>query len=204
MSKTLLRHTLIKKKYFCHFCWLPYLYTFSLFENASFNIVSTETEYISTRSLYCLSSTKQLLIVLSVLHQTAKYKSVVMRSCLLEDRQYSEKLFGGGETIQWEGVWRTHNTMRSCLVEDTQYLFLQRRDIFRQDLCIVCPPPNSFSLYCLSSTKQLLIVLSVLHQTAVEDTIQWEAVWWRSGNTTRSCFVEIRQYNEKPLLHFCI
>ena len=53
-----------KKKIFWHFCWLPYLYTFSLFETASFNIVSTETEYISTRSLYCLSSTKQLLIVL--------------------------------------------------------------------------------------------------------------------------------------------
>jgi hypothetical protein len=51
MSKTLLRHTLIKK-YFWHFCWLPYLYTFSLFENASFIIVSPETEYISTRSWY--------------------------------------------------------------------------------------------------------------------------------------------------------
>jgi hypothetical protein len=35
-----------------HFCWLPYLYTFSLYENASFIIVSAETEYISTRSWY--------------------------------------------------------------------------------------------------------------------------------------------------------
>jgi hypothetical protein len=41
-----------KKKYFWHFCWLPYLYTFSLYENASFIIVSAETEYISTRSWY--------------------------------------------------------------------------------------------------------------------------------------------------------
>jgi hypothetical protein len=32
--------------------WLPYLYTFSLYENASFIIVSAETEYISTRSWY--------------------------------------------------------------------------------------------------------------------------------------------------------
>jgi hypothetical protein len=39
-------------KYFWHFCWLPYLYTFSLYENASFIIVSAETEYISTRSWY--------------------------------------------------------------------------------------------------------------------------------------------------------
>jgi hypothetical protein len=44
-------HTLIEK-YFWHFCWLPYLYTFSLYENASFVIVSAETEYISTRSWY--------------------------------------------------------------------------------------------------------------------------------------------------------
>jgi hypothetical protein len=41
MSKTILRHTLIKK-YFRHFCWLPYLYTFSHCENASFIIVSAE------------------------------------------------------------------------------------------------------------------------------------------------------------------
>ena len=41
-----------KKKYFWHFCWLPYLYTFSLYENASFIIVSAETGYISTRSWY--------------------------------------------------------------------------------------------------------------------------------------------------------
>jgi hypothetical protein len=40
------------KKYFWHFCWLPYLYIFSLYENASFIIVSAETEYISTRSWY--------------------------------------------------------------------------------------------------------------------------------------------------------
>ena len=51
MSKTFLRHTLITK-YFWLFCWLPYLYTFSLYENASFIIVSAETEYISTRSWY--------------------------------------------------------------------------------------------------------------------------------------------------------
>ena len=51
LSKTILRHKL-KKKIFWHFCWLPYLYTFSLYENASFIIVSVETEYISTRSWY--------------------------------------------------------------------------------------------------------------------------------------------------------
>jgi hypothetical protein len=51
MSKTILRHTLIAN-YFWHFCWLPYLYTFSLYENASFIILSAETEYISTRSWY--------------------------------------------------------------------------------------------------------------------------------------------------------
>jgi hypothetical protein len=39
-------------KYFWHFSWLPYLYTFSLYENPSFIIVSAETEYISTRSWY--------------------------------------------------------------------------------------------------------------------------------------------------------
>ena len=51
MPKTLLRHTLIKK-YFWHFSWLLYLYTFSLYENASLIIVYAETEYISTRSWY--------------------------------------------------------------------------------------------------------------------------------------------------------
>ena len=49
MSKTLLRHTMIAK-YFLHCSWLPYLYAFSLYENASFIIVSAETEYISTRN----------------------------------------------------------------------------------------------------------------------------------------------------------
>jgi hypothetical protein len=34
------------------FCRLLYLYTFSLYENASLIIVSAETEYISTRSWY--------------------------------------------------------------------------------------------------------------------------------------------------------
>ena len=42
----------IDNKYFWHFCWLPYLYTFSLYEKPSFIIVSAETEYISTRSWY--------------------------------------------------------------------------------------------------------------------------------------------------------
>jgi hypothetical protein len=51
MSKTILRHTLIAK-YFWHFCWLPYLYAFSIYENPSSMIFSTETEYISTRSWY--------------------------------------------------------------------------------------------------------------------------------------------------------
>jgi hypothetical protein len=43
---------LFYQKYFWHFCWLPYLYTFSLCEHASFIIVSAETEYISTSSWY--------------------------------------------------------------------------------------------------------------------------------------------------------
>jgi hypothetical protein len=51
MSRTLLRHTLIKK-IFLTFLLKPYLYTFSLFENPSFIIFSAETEYISTRSWY--------------------------------------------------------------------------------------------------------------------------------------------------------
>ena len=42
----------IDNKYFWHFCWLPYLYTFLLYENPSFIIASAETEYISTRSWY--------------------------------------------------------------------------------------------------------------------------------------------------------
>ena len=50
MSKTIVRHTLIEK-YAWHLL-IPYLYTFSLYENASFIIVSAETEYISTRSWY--------------------------------------------------------------------------------------------------------------------------------------------------------
>jgi hypothetical protein len=37
------------EKYLWHFSWLLYLYTFSLYENASLIIVSAETEYISTR-----------------------------------------------------------------------------------------------------------------------------------------------------------
>jgi hypothetical protein len=49
MSKTLLRHTLIKK-IFLTFLLTPYLYTFSLYENPSFIIFSAETEYIWTRS----------------------------------------------------------------------------------------------------------------------------------------------------------
>jgi hypothetical protein len=44
MSKIFLRHTLTKKK-----ISLLYLYTFSLYENASLIIISAETEYISTR-----------------------------------------------------------------------------------------------------------------------------------------------------------
>ena len=51
MSKTLLRHTLIKK-IFLTFLLKPYLYTFSLYENPSFIIFFAETEYISTRSWY--------------------------------------------------------------------------------------------------------------------------------------------------------
>jgi hypothetical protein len=51
MSKTLLRHTLIKK-IFLTFLLTPYLYTFSLYENASFIIFSAETEYISSKSWY--------------------------------------------------------------------------------------------------------------------------------------------------------
>ena len=51
MSKIFSRHTLINK-YFWHFSWLPYPYTFSLYENESSIIVSAETEYISTRSWY--------------------------------------------------------------------------------------------------------------------------------------------------------
>jgi hypothetical protein len=50
VKNTFTSHT--DKKYFWHLCWLPYLYTFSLCENPSFIIVSTETEYISTRSWY--------------------------------------------------------------------------------------------------------------------------------------------------------
>ena len=50
MSKTLLCHTLIKNIF--DILLTPYLYTFSLYENASFIIVSAETEYISTRSWY--------------------------------------------------------------------------------------------------------------------------------------------------------
>jgi hypothetical protein len=49
--ETLLRHTLIEQ-YFWHFCWLPYLYIFSLCENPSIIIFSAETEYITTRSWY--------------------------------------------------------------------------------------------------------------------------------------------------------
>ena len=51
MSKTLLRHILIKE-IFLTFLLKPYLYTFSLYENPSFIIFSAETEYISTRSWY--------------------------------------------------------------------------------------------------------------------------------------------------------
>ena len=51
MSKTILRHTLIKI-IFLTFLLTPYLYTFSLYENPSFIIFSAETEYISTRSWY--------------------------------------------------------------------------------------------------------------------------------------------------------
>ena len=51
MSKTLLRHTLIKQ-IFLTFLLKPYLYAFSLYENPSFIIFSAETEYISTRSWY--------------------------------------------------------------------------------------------------------------------------------------------------------
>ena len=40
----------------------------------------------------------------------------------MEDRQYNENMFDGGQTIQREAVWwRTDNTMRSCLLEDRQY-----------------------------------------------------------------------------------
>ena len=52
MSKTFLRHTLIKKISFTFLFLATYLYTFSLYENPSFIIFSAETEYISTRSCY--------------------------------------------------------------------------------------------------------------------------------------------------------
>jgi hypothetical protein len=42
----------IDKKYLWHCCWLPYLYTFLLYENPSFTIVSAETEYMSTIPWY--------------------------------------------------------------------------------------------------------------------------------------------------------
>jgi len=59
----------------------PYLYTFSLYENPSFIIVSEETEYISTRSWYrninflrdrvtlLMSHVEQLLVALCWLHE---------------------------------------------------------------------------------------------------------------------------------------
>ena len=59
MSK-ILRHTLITK-YFWHFCWLPYLFTFSLYETASFIIVS---EYISEYKLSKRSNKANQFIVL--------------------------------------------------------------------------------------------------------------------------------------------
>jgi hypothetical protein len=51
-SDFLKRHLTLIKKYFWHFSWLLYLYTFSLYENASLIIFSAETEYISTRYWY--------------------------------------------------------------------------------------------------------------------------------------------------------
>ena len=51
MSKTRLRHTLINQ-YFLHFCRLPYFYTFSLYENASFIIVSAETCQLSNELIH--------------------------------------------------------------------------------------------------------------------------------------------------------
>jgi hypothetical protein len=50
MSKIFLRHTFTKKHPW-HF-WLLYLYTFSLYENASLIIFTAETEYTSTRYWY--------------------------------------------------------------------------------------------------------------------------------------------------------
>jgi len=57
MSKIFLRHTFTKNTFDIVVdsplkprILNPYLYTFSLYENASFTIVSAETEYISTRS----------------------------------------------------------------------------------------------------------------------------------------------------------
>jgi hypothetical protein len=47
MSKTFLRHTLIKKISLTFLFLTTYLYTFSLYENPSFIIFSAETEYIS-------------------------------------------------------------------------------------------------------------------------------------------------------------
>jgi hypothetical protein len=60
MSKTIIRHTLITK-YFWHFCWLPYLFTFSLYKTASFIIVS---EYISEYKLFKRSNKANQFIAL--------------------------------------------------------------------------------------------------------------------------------------------
>ena len=95
MSKTLLRHTLIKK-YFWHFSLLPYLYTFSLYENASFIIVSAETEYISTRSRSICYTLRFYFPYLSLLAQPVTifvYGPVVYMdrpgTCIILDKKYN-------------------------------------------------------------------------------------------------------------------
>ena len=53
MTKTFLRHTFTENIFdivTTNTDTNPYLYTFSLYENVSFTIVSAETEYIPTRS----------------------------------------------------------------------------------------------------------------------------------------------------------
>ena len=122
---------------------------------------------------YCLSSNKQLLIVLSVLHQTASRcivcppPNMFSLYCLSFMKQLLIVLSVLHQTASHCIVWPPPNSFSLYCVSSTKQLLIVL-SVPHQTAshCIFCPPPNSFSLYCLSSTKQLLIVLSVLHQTA--------------------------------------
>jgi hypothetical protein len=111
MSKTILRHTLIKKKIW-HFCGLPYLYTFSLYENASFIIVSTIVDSLRIFNFhtdFCDMNWRYLNIALVPTGTSLQSKEIELS---LPVAGYNVLVRKGHAPVMWD-EWNTRSAFRT-------------------------------------------------------------------------------------------